>query len=291
MKKLSIILLLFIAMSGCNAKEQDKLKRYDVKSGIVKYVTTISGKVMSSTIQGSGIENLYFKDWGLVELKEEKSSQTTTTKLFGKKSVDESNTHTIHKLDNGESYIVDFDNQKIMVSKDMTMEMTKAFYPNADAGDLGENALESMGGSKIGIESILGYSCDVWEISGGKQWLYKGVMLKLEMTVFGITTITKANTADFDTSISDKHFDLPDFPIDHQDNGLFDVDEFDGEMDEMDMEELDASMEKLSKMSYEEWKKIALADKEDDEIQNMSEAELRETYNMIQKVVKMNLTK
>ncbi len=46
-------------------------------------------------------------------------------------------------------------------------------------------------------------------------------------------------------------------------------------------------MEKMSKMSFEEWKKMALKDKEDEEIQNMSEEELRQTYNMIQKVIKM----
>ena len=59
-------------------------------------------------------------------------------------------------------------------------------------------------------------------------------------------------------------------------------------MDDMEgMEDIDANMEMLSKLSFEQWKKMALADESDEEMQNMSEEELRQTYDMIQKMVKM----
>ncbi len=294
MKKLSIMISLFVTILSCKGnenktadslavtdKQENKLKRYDVKSGIVQYTSTISGKVIGSVITGSGTESLYFKDWGAMELVEEKSTQTTNTKIFGNKSTESTNTHTMSKLDNGESYHVDFDKKQIFLRRDMAMDMTKVFHPNADAGDVGKNMLESMGGKKIGSEKFLGYDCEIWDIMGAKQWLYKGVVLKLEMTVMGITTIKEATSAKFNTSVSDKYFKLPDYPI-QKEEGFMNNEEF-----EDDMEDMEANMDKISKMSFEEWKKMALADKEDEEMQNMSEKELRQTYDMIQKMVIM----
>jgi len=294
MRKLTIILSLLIVTISCKGnenkaidslavtdKQENKLKRYEVKSGIVQYTSKISGKVIGSVIAGSGTESLYFKDWGAVELVEEKSSQTTTTNIFGKKSIETTNPHTMSKLDNGESYHVDFDKKQIFLSRDMAMDVTKAFHPNADAGDVGKNMLESMGGKKIGNEKFLGYNCEIWDIMGAKQWMYKGVVLKLEMTVMGITTIKEATSAKFNASVSEKYFKLPNYPI-QKEEGFVNNEEF-----EDDMEEMDANMEKISKMSFEEWKKMALADKEDEEMQNMSEKELHQTYDMIQKMVKM----
>lgn len=279
MKQLTLILAL--AILTISAFAQTRLKRYDVKSGIVEYETTISGKIMGSTISGSGTEKLFFKDWGAIELKETESSQTTTIKIFGKGKTETENTHTINKLDNGESYIVDFEKKQIYASRDMAMDMTKAFHPDADAGEVGESMLESMGGEKVGTEKFLGYNCDVWNISGGKQWLYKGLMLKLEMTMLGITTITKATTAKFNINVADKFFNLPDFPI-QKEEGYMDNEEY-----EDDMEDMNDNMEKLSKMSFSEWKKMAQAN--DEEMQQMSDEELRQTYDMLQKMIKARM--
>lgn len=133
--------------------------------------------------------------------------------MFGQEQTETEITHTISKLDKGESYYVDFEKEEIYAGRDMAMDMTKAFYPDADAGEFGESMLVSMGGEKTGSEKILGYNCDVWEFAGGKQWIYKGVMLKLEMTMLGITTSTLATTAKLNTNVPDKYFKLPDFPI------------------------------------------------------------------------------
>jgi len=277
MKKLSIIFSLAIVLVSCSGTTQNTLKRYEVKSGIVEYTTTISGKVLGSKVSGSGTENLFFKNWGAIELKEEQSTQTTTTKMFGKTSTDKTSTHVINKLDNGESYLVDFDNKIIYVGRDLMMDMFK--QTNTDAGESGKNMLESVGGKKIRTESFLGYDCDVWDINGAKQWMYKGVVLKLDVTVFGITTITQATSAEFDVSVADSNFELPDFPIQKQE-GFMNNQEFEDEM-----EVSNDDMEALSKLSFEEWKKLATED--DPEMQAMSDEELRETYDMIQKMLKM----
>lgn len=282
MKKSGILLSIALALASFIGNSQNQLKRYEVKSGIVEYETTTSGKVMGSTVKGSGTEKLYFKNWGAVEVKEENSSKTTTVSVFGQNSTETSKVHTINKLDNGETYFVDFEKKQIIAGHDMAMDMVKAFQPNADAGVAGKSMLESMGGKKTGTEKFLGYTCDIWELPGGKQWIYKGVMLKLEMTVMGIKTISMAKSAKFDVTIPEKYFALPDFPVQKQesymDNEGYDTDQ--------NTEPSEEDMDKLSKMSFEEWKKLVLADDENTDLKNMSDAELRQSYEMMQKIIK-----
>jgi len=293
MKKLSIILSLFIVITSCKGnenksadslatkteKQENKLKRYEAKSGIIQYKMTMNGNVMGSQIKGSGTESLYFKDWGSLELLEEKSTTTTTTNIFGQTNTETTSVHKISKLDNGESYHVDFDKKTIFLRRDMAMDMNTVFA-GGDVNKTGKQMLEGMGGKMIGNEKFLGYNCEVWDIMGAKQLMYKGAVLKLEMTMMGITTIKEATSAKFDVSVSDKYFKLPDYPI-QKEEGFMNNEEFQDEQEDMN-----ADMDKLEKMSFDEWKKLALADKEDEEMQNMSEEELRQTYDMIQKMIK-----
>lgn len=279
MKNRILFLALLIALTSYTVSAQNKLKRYDVKSGIIKYTTTISGKVLGSTVDGSGTSSLYFKDYGAIELNEEESSQTTSMKFFGKKSTETENSHSMAKLDNGKSYFVDFENKKIIGGRDAGMELTKAFYPNADAGEAGKDMAESIGGKKVGTESFMGHTCEIWEIAGGRQWNYKGVMLKMELTLLGITTIKKATSAKFDIPVGSEYFKLPDFPIEYEE-GFMDDDEY-----EEDMEDMDEKMEMMGEMSFSEWKKMVQTN--DEEMQQMSDEELRQTYDMMQKMIKM----
>lgn len=61
----------FIVTVSHKVQGQTELKRYEVKSGMVEYATTSSGKMMGSTISGEGSEKLYFKDFGEIELRED----------------------------------------------------------------------------------------------------------------------------------------------------------------------------------------------------------------------------
>lgn len=276
MKKLSILLSLAVILVSCSVNSQNELKRYDVKSGIVKYKTTISGGLMGGTVTGGGTTELYFKDWGALELSEEISSQTTTMKMFGSESVETTESHTMKKLDNGESYTVNFEREEIWVSRDPMMDYMS--QTGTDAGDAGQSMLESMGGTKIGEESFQGYNCEIWEIMGAKQWLYKGVMLKLEMTLMGITTVTEATSAKFDVSVPDANFELPDFAVQETD-GYMNNEEFQDEMDDEDIK-----IEQLQKLSFEDYKKMVI--EADPEMKNASDEELRQTYNMMQAMLK-----
>ncbi len=283
MKKITFLLSLIIVSVSCNSNAQNKLKRYEVKSGIVEYTTTTSGKVMSSTISGNGSEKLFFKDWGALELKEAELSQTTTLKIFGKGKTDTQNTHTLNKLDNGESYSVDFNKKQITLGNDMAMTLFKTGQTNDDAEETGESLLENMGGEKIGTEKFLGYTCDVWSLMGGKQWIYKGVMLRMEMTTLGIQTVTEATSAKFDLAVADSYFKLPNFPI-QKIEGYMSNEEFENNSNEMK-----ESMQTMQKMSFAEWKKLVTEN--DPEMKDKSDEELRQSYDMMQKMLKLRQEK
>ncbi|PQJ71935.1 hypothetical protein [Polaribacter butkevichii] len=298
MKNLSILIAILTVTISCNrnsTKSADnlsikteqqalKLKRYEVESGIIKYKITINGSVLGSEILGSGIASLYFKDWGNLELVEEESTRTTNTTVFHKKNTDIVATHTMSKLNNGESYSVDFNRKQIFLKRDMAMELHKKFV-NGDVNKVGVKMLEGIGGKLVGNEKFLGYNCEAWNIHGAKQLMYKGVVLRLEMTMMGVKTVKEATNIQINTRVDDSHFKLPNFPI-IKEEGFMDNEEYEDEVENMD-----AKMIKLSKMSFKEWKKMALADKDNEDIQQMSNQELRQTYNMMQKVIKMQQEK
>ena len=276
MKKLSIILSLAIVLISCKGNSQNTPKRYNIKSGIVEYKTTITGKVMGSKISGSGEENLYFKDYGAVEVKEVTSSQTSVMKFFGKEKKETTSSHTMTKIENGKTYVVDFDNELITSANNMGMAL---MGDNADAQQTGKDIMIAMGGEKIGDETFMGYNCEVWTLMGAKQWIHEGIMLKIEANTLGIKTLTEAVSVRFNVSVPDDKFKLPNFKMQESEIQL-NSSEF-----EEGMEDMDANMDMLSKLSFEEWKKMAT--KNDPEMEEMSEQELRQTYDMIQKMIKM----
>jgi hypothetical protein len=265
-----------VAKNMVKEKNDDaKLKRYLVKSGIILYKTSTTGKVMGSTISGSGTEEIYFKDWGAVELKKSDNKKVTKMNIFGQKKTDVVEEHTINKLDNGKSYSVDTNNKVIYLRRDPAMEMMKTFN-GGDVVDPGKKMLESMGGKIIGKEKILGYTCDLWEIPGGKQWIYKGLPLKLEMTVMGVTSKTEATSAKFNVAVPDKYFELPDYPI-QKEEGYQNDEEY-----AQDKAEMKKQAAKMKNMTFEQYK--AMVHKEDPETRNMSDEELKMGYQIMKKI-------
>ena len=288
--KYLFIAIFLVASISCNGSKKNsdntifksknqepKLKRYDVKSGIVSYKITSNGKVMGSTITGSGTENLYFKNWGATELKEENSTKTTKMNLFGKEKTQTDKAHTINKLDNGKSYSVNFKNKSIYLRRDPMMELMK--NTNTDAGNAGKKMLKSVGGKKVGNENFLGYPCEIWDAMGSKQWIYKGVTLKIVSKVMGITTVKKATNAKFNIEVSDKYFQLPDFPI-VKEEGYLSEGAF-----QKNLKERKNETEHLKNMSFEDFKKTA---KQDPEMKNMSDEELKQQYKLMKQMLNLS---
>lgn len=198
MKKLYLVIILIFCASSLFAQ----IKRYDMKSGIVEYEISGKGNVMGMTTTISGESKVFFKNYGALELSEEKTSQN----IMGQQETN----HDITKFENDTVYSVDFEEeviykQKISDSqKDMVIKETN------------EESLKNLGGKKIGTEKVAGFECDVWQLKNAKMSIYKGIPLKIESSAMGITQVQKAKLAKFNISVSADNLKLPNFPIKSQ---------------------------------------------------------------------------
>ena len=193
----SIVLTLILAASALNGEP----KRYEIKSGIIEYAISGGGNMMGIQTKIEGTSKAVFKEWGNVELHEER----TKSVIMGK----EEQSHQTTKIESGKVYVVDYE-QKRIVQYDPSMLM------QSEHKELTKSAKEmmlSMGATKTGEETINDYLCEIWEAKHMKLWLYKGVMLKSNVRVMGRTHTIEATNIQFNISVSDKDLKLPDFPI------------------------------------------------------------------------------
>lgn len=209
------ILFFVIAFTACDKDddlESKDIKRYSVESGIVKYITTISGTVAGGTVSGAGTAQLYFEKWGALELENEEKT-TTTVVVIPISNVEITDVSTIHntdKIDNEMIYVVDYETQTIFTQADPLIEFMRLY--DYDAEEAGKKMLISMGGVQLDNEDFKGYDCEVWTALGSTQWIYKGVTLKIVTTLEGITISQEATDIKFDVPVNDSYFELPDYP-------------------------------------------------------------------------------
>jgi hypothetical protein len=196
-KILGVLSALILTFSTLHAET----KRYDVKSGVIEYKTTGSGDMMGIKTEMSGTNKVMFKEWGKTELHQ----STTKSVVMGR----EENTQDTTKIENGKVYVVDYV-QKIIIEYDASKLMHSQYK---DLAKSSKELLTDMGGKKVGEESILGYECEVWKTPMIKLWVYKGLALKSEATVMGITNTMEATNVQLDVSVSDEDLKLPDFPL------------------------------------------------------------------------------
>jgi len=200
MKKSKIFALLILLTLSITSLSADG-KRYHVKSGVIEYTIDGGGSFLGMGTKTTGTQKIIFKDWGNIELIEEKSSSTTMGKT--------DTIHTMTKIDNGQVYSVDFKHKTIIKQDSAILKQMQ----NKDMSKMGKEMMESMGGKKIGDEKFLGYNCEVWELMGAKSWLYKGVPLKTESSMMGMKHNIIATKAKFNVSLSNSDFKLPNFPV------------------------------------------------------------------------------
>ena len=102
--------------------------------------------------------------------------------------------------------------------------------------------------------------------------------------VASFPTTTEATSIEFNIDVPDANFNLPDFPIEVPESVFEDIEMNDTDYD-TDLEDIDQNLKLIKNMTFEEWK--TKATEHDEEMRNMSDDELRETYNIIQKIIKM----
>ena len=204
--RVSMVLLMGSSMLIAGA---DQMKLYDIKSGKIEYEIKGSGEIMGQKMQTVGKKRVIFDDNGAKNLTEENKidkqtimGQTKTTK-----------THTMTYMKEGMVYHVDFKSKRIMRMGNMAAAMGALMGAGKNMKQTGEEMMKKMGGKKTGTDKVLGYTCDVWEMMGTKQCIYKGIPLRVETNMMGIKNTEVATKAEFDISLSNDDFKLPDFPI------------------------------------------------------------------------------
>jgi len=207
MKKKMIMSLLLGLLCSVSIVLASSSYLYDVKSGKITYEIKGSGKAMGSTIQTNGKKRLIFDDYGAKNLTEKIKIQKQT--IMGRTNIIK--THELVYLTKKAAYLVDFDAKEIQYREDMGMASYLGDGQNLEK--FSENIIKKMGGKKVGTDEVAGHRCDIWEIKGVKQCLYKGVPLKIETSMMGITLTEIATKAEFDISLSEENFKLPDFPL------------------------------------------------------------------------------
>lgn len=179
-------------------------KNFDVKSAIVNYDINGIGKIAENNylaIQGQA--SLSFDEWGIRDVYKEKYTETT---IGAVKSV--RTTSTLKSQDHGVESYVDFEKKKI--DKNRNLIILDAIKKGKDLYTQRLKKMQSKG-TNIGMDTILGYSCDIWLYKNKKICLYKGIPLKEEFTISGIDIKKVAISIDIDQNISDDVFALPDF--------------------------------------------------------------------------------
>ncbi|MEA2048285.1 MAG: hypothetical protein U9O64_07565 [Campylobacterota bacterium] len=237
--KISIITLMSSSLLFAGA---DKMKLYDVKSGKIEYAIQGSGEIMGSKMKTVGKKRVIFDAYGTHNLTEENKEEQQT--IMGQKKTNKS--HTMTYMKNGMVYTADFKQRRIMRMENMGMAMAGLMGGGQNMKQTGESMMKQMGGKKTGTDKVLGYSCDVWELMGTKQCIYKGIPLKVESNVMGLKSTEIATKAAFDISLSKDDFKLPDFPI------------YDMQGNKLDRRTLDAMDEKQGVQMSQEMDEMAL---------------------------------
>ena len=176
-----------------------EINRYDIKSGMVEYEILGKADGMEKGDTISWTSKLYFKDFGKIELLDEKIVQT----IMGEKEEE----HVISKIIGDKMLTVDFNDeviysQKLVLDEENFMQNIKNY-----------ESFVQMGAKNLGKEDVLGYKCDVWQLGEDKIWVHNSVPLKLINQSMGIIQIQQAKFVVFNIEIKDDKFKLPNFPI------------------------------------------------------------------------------
>jgi len=164
-----------------------------------------------------GKKRLIFDHYGAKEITE--VAKVTQTTAGGKSKVKKE--HTMDYMNGGALYKVDFKPKRILRMKNPALGVGAFLGGGQSIEKAGKSMMKKMGGKMIGKDKVLGYGCEVWDVMGVQQCIYKGVVLRIVSNIMGLKNSEVATQIDFNPTLNSKSFKLPDFPIyDAQGNNL-----------------------------------------------------------------------
>jgi hypothetical protein len=182
-------------------------KKYEVKSGELRYLIEGSGNVMGAKMEEDGTKRLIFDQYGFREWTEEKSARRT--EVMGQVSLDRTdrvifrNGTKVQEADRIHKTLREYEAPGMA-------QMVAAARQNL--AQMGEAFLKQMGGKRIGTDRVAGYPCELWRLPGVTQCLYKGVPLRIVTEVMGQRRSETAVEAKFDLPIDPQRYRVPAYP-------------------------------------------------------------------------------
>lgn len=183
----------------------DANKRYPFKSMIVEYVSSHEG----SLSVGKGTKTLWIDNYGQNEAT--LTHENSSVSLMGHTS--ESEIHSLTIIDGNDGYNVDLLTKTAIKTNIEDMKQMGQIMALALTKDLKTKSLkqfvEENGGKWYGQETLLGKTCDVFELMGTKQWQFNGLILKVEGDIGGVKMMETAVSIKEDVSIDGNQFKVP----------------------------------------------------------------------------------
>lgn len=179
--------------AACATSHEDPtMKRYPIKSGIVKY------EYFGDLRMGS--ETVYFDRWGM------RQASYTDSEMGGMTE------RRLVLIDGEWTYNINF----------QTMAGTKGetpFYKSMTEGSVSKDwtneldaVMEQSGGELVGTEVLDGRKCNLWRIKHMNMnvWMWKGLPMKSETRMAGSLITRIATDVQVDVEIPDDKFQVPD---------------------------------------------------------------------------------
>ena len=189
-----VVLLFFTFFTTSFLQADEPSHFYDTEQGFIEYKILGGAQLTDETnlnIQGSS--TLRFKAFGKIRQEEDRGIVVTTGAINYVQEV-----RRIEKHIDGKVIIVDYDNEQLLEHK--SIDKVSSFTN------------ETEGLMQRGQEIVAGLLCKVWIGPSVKKCLYKGIVLKQESHVLGVSYLKEASKAVFDKNATSEQCILPPFP-------------------------------------------------------------------------------
>jgi hypothetical protein len=187
---LSVTLLTGVLMGVETARHH-----FNIEQGYVLYEILGGAQLTEETnLNIQGKSKLRFKEWGRVMQEEDNGMVVIKGAINFVEEI-----KRLEKHDGDKIITVDYDNEQIL-------ERKKNVYTSSQE-------TETKGLLHRGQDVVAGVLCSIWVGPSIKKCIYKGVVLKQESYVLGVSYVKKAVKVNFDMNATTEQCILPDYPI------------------------------------------------------------------------------
>ena len=167
---------------------------YDVKQGLVEYEILGGAQLTNETnLNIQGTSKLRFKNWGNTRQEEDHGVVVTKGAINYVQEV-----KRLEKHIDGKVFAVDYANEQII--------------EHPEGKIVPSQIKETEGLLHRGQDVVAGILCSIWIGPSVKKCIYKGVVLKQESDVLGVSYVKQATKAAFDINATGDQCVLPNFP-------------------------------------------------------------------------------